>query len=210
MSEYYTESPAARFFRDESFILAGGRFQDPKTREWTFTEISFYLNFAPYAHGIQMSIWDSEKREYEMEPTFFEEYVPMQEKLSEINAKYPGKIEVQNLLDKAHIYFEGIGESVYIEDKVTDEEADCEQCGDYNVDAFEFRYFPAVPNSFLEEASLDLHWQFGCYGGLKIHGTFDEKAQEALDTLNHMFSVASDEYQEEIKYAYDTVKKHME
>lgn len=209
MSDFYTESPVSRILRDENIILAGDRFQDPQTRNWTFTEVTLYVDFNVYTHAIQMSIWDSEKREYELEPVLFGNHAPLQEKLSEINVKYPSKVKVQDILDKARIYFDGIGESVYIEDKVTDYEADCEQCGDYNVDNFTFQYFPSVAGSALKDASLDLHWNFGCYGGIKIHGPFDENAKKALETLYQMYDQADEEYLKEIQDAIDTVEKHM-
>lgn len=210
MPEYYAESPVSKLLSGSSALLSGGRFQDPETRKWTFTEVMLYVDFLMYDHGVELNIFNSETHEDELKTVRFADSVSLEEKLSDIASTYPGKVKIKPIMDKARAYFAGIGEAVYIESKVTDDESSCEQCGDYNVDTYEFHFFPAVPGSVLKEASLDLHWQFGCYGGKAIRGTFDDNAQEALDMLAHMLELALDEYKPEIQNAIDTVTKHME
>lgn len=210
MSDYYTESPASRLFSGGSSLLAGGRFQDPETRKWTFTEVTLYVDFLMYDRGVELNIFNSETHEDELKTVRFRDIASLEEKLSDISSKYPGKVKVKPIMDKARIYFAGIEDAVCIDGKVTDDESSCEQCGDYNVDIYEFQFFPAVFGSVLKDASIDLHWQFGCYGGKALHGTFEDNGQEALDMLMHMLELASDEYKADIQQAIDTVREHLE
>lgn len=209
MPSYYPESPVSRLLGNDSFLLSGGRFQDPETRKWNFTEVTMYVDYNAYEYGISLSIFDAAKHEYTLPVTRYESLAPLEAKLSEVLREYPRKFSKKKLLEKARVYFAGAGESLFLDDKVTDFQSSCEQCGDYNVDTYQFYYFPAVEGSFLSEASLELEWRYGCFGGQQINGSFEDKADEVLELLKNMLNSAEDPYKDGIRQAFEVVQNNM-
>jgi hypothetical protein len=206
--EFYNDSPATTFFTDESVLLSGGREQDEVTREWTFTERVFYANYHFDDKSISLSIFDDVTRSYVLDPGYVKDYATAERLLRQVAKEYPKKIQVKSFLAKWKVFFAAMdGGAVAMGSRVTDFSESCDTCGDYNTDEFIFLYVPAVPGTALTEASLGLHWDFGCYGGMKISGVYEDVAESVTELALKMQDSTQDEYKDEVQVVIDTLSK---
>jgi hypothetical protein len=194
MEFYNDDSPATRFFTDQSIVLSGGREQDAVTREWTFTERIFYANYNFDDKSISLSIFDDEIRKYVLEPSYVKDYATAENLLRKIAAEYPKKVRVEDFLSKWKVFFTAMTDAVYVQSPITDTHNECGRCGDYNRDEFIFLYVPAVPGTALDEASLGVHWEYGCFGGIKISGTYEDEVEAVSELIQRMKESVMDDY----------------
>lgn len=207
MEFYYEDTPATGLFRDHSVVLSGDRTQDEVSREWSFTERILYINYGFADKSLSFAIYNDEAGEYLLDAVHVEDYETAEGLLKEIAAEYPGKIDMEDYLPLWKIFFEAIKEAVFIESPVTNVSGSCGTCGDYNRNEFIFLYVPAVPGSALADPSLGLHWEFGCFGGEKIAGTYEEVLTKVSDLLILMKSRALDEYKKDVVEAMAVLTK---
>lgn len=204
--EFYDDSPATKLFTSDAIVLSGDRKQDAVTRKWTSTERIFYINYDFAGKAISVSIHDSVSRAYVLRPLNVTDYEQAKNVLLGIEAEYPDTVSSEDFLSDWKTFFAAMDKTVWIEGNVTDFAADCDQCGDVNVDIFAFLYVPAVPGSALYESSLCLHWEFGCFGGTKYAGTYEDTIDDVRSLLNQMKSKAKGNDRLSIKGAMDALK----
>lgn len=200
-------SPAGEFFIVESCLLGGQFSQNPETGQWNSTEIMFYADYHVFDKSIGFSIYDAKKEAYTLPSSRFYIYESAKEKLSEIDAQFPGRLDMQFVLGKLKAYFEGLPESVYLKGKVSDFAGFCEQCGKDHADRYKFCFFPAVPSTILKEASLDICWEFGCHGR-SIHGTLADTGEKAIALLIQMHQTAEEQYKPKLQHAMNVLQRH--
>lgn len=188
--EFYDDSPATSLFTSDAIVLSGGREQDAITRQWTFTERILYISYDFAGKSISIGIFDDVSRSYVLGLINATDYQQAESVLLGIEAEYPDTISSEDFLPDWKTFFTAMDKAVWIEGNVTDYAEDCEQCGDVNVDTFAFLYVPAVPGSALSESSLCLHWEFGCFGGTKYAGTYEDKVDHVRSLLTQMESQA--------------------
>lgn len=205
--EFFDDSPATRYFVDESVILSGGRSQDAETHEWSFTECIFYMGYVFEDKTVSIAIYDDSSRSYILKTVYVSDYLTAESLLKKINADYPGKIKVKNILAKCRVYFKAVEDSFFIQSKVTDYNESCDQCGDYNRDEFIFLYVPAIPNTPLNESSLAIHWEYGCFGGTKHSGVYDDVVGDVDELLARMEEAVWEAYQQDVAAARDVIAK---
>ena len=207
MEFYYEDTPATGLFRDTSLVLSGDRTQDEVTQEWTFTERILYMNYELSYKSLSFAIFDDEAGKYVLTPVHVEDYQAAENLLNEIVEAYPGKIDLGDYLPVWKLFFEVMKESVFIESPVTNVSGSCGTCGDYNRNEFIFLYVPAVPGTALADPSLGLHWEFGCFGGEKVAGVYEEVLTKVSDLLILMKSRALDEYKKDVVEAMAVLTK---
>lgn len=188
--EFYDDSPATKLFTSAATLLSGGREQDAVTRKWTFTEKIFYVNYDFATKSISLSIFDDVSRSYVLGPVNVTDFQQAKAMLLGIESEYPAKVVSKDYLSVWKTFFTAMDKAVWIDADVTDAFGTCDQCGDVNVDTFIFLYVPAVPDSKLRDSSLCLHWEFGCFGGTKFTGTYDETVDDVRSLLGQMESKA--------------------
>ena len=192
--EFYDDSPATRFFTDQSIVLSGGRKQDEVTREWEFTERILYINYLFNDQSISIGIFDDITRTYVRKTVYVKDYQTAECILKEIAKTYPGKVETKDFLPKWKVFYAAMKDSVCVESQVTDVDGSCGQCGDYESNEFIFLYVPAVPGTALNQSSLGLHWDFDCFGGVKHIGTYEDVVDDVKDLAERMESSAEEKY----------------
>lgn len=199
--EFYDDSPATRLFASDAIVLSGGREQDEVTRQWVFSERILYINYDFAGKSISIGIFDDVSRSYVLGLINATDYQQAKSVLLGIEAEYPDMISSDDFLPVWETFFAAMDKTVWIEANVTDASGTCEQCGDQNVDQFAFLYVPAVPGSALSESSLCIHWEFGCYGGTRYSGTYEETVDDARSMLTQMKSQAIGNDKRSIKAA---------
>lgn len=207
--EFYDDMPATRFFVDSAVVLSGARKQDEVTREWEFTERILYTSYLFEDKSISISIFDDITREYVWKPQYVKDYSTAERIIKEIAKEYPGKVKVKSLLSQWQVFYSAMEDAVFIESPVRDTDGSCGQCDDYNRDEFIFLYVPAVPGTKLDQPSLGLHWDFGCFGGEKWSGEYEEVVEEVTSLTSRMHSSAEDQYRstiEEVQKTLETVR----
>lgn len=197
--EFYDDSPATRFFTDHMVLLSGGRKQDEVTRKWEFTERIFYANYDFESKSIGFAIFDDVTRKYVLESVWVEDYESAERLLKEIAKTYPGKIKVKDFLPKWKVFYAAMKDSVFVASKMRETEGSCDSCGDYDTDEFIFLYVPAVPGTGLDEPSLALHWDFGCFGGTKHAGVYEDVVDDVTEMAGRMESFAEEQYMKSVK-----------
>lgn len=205
--EFYDDMPATRFFQDAAIVLSGDRRQDEETLKWEFTERILYLNHNFEDKSISIGIFDDVTCKYVMEVVYVKDYVTVERLLKQIAKDYPGKVKLKAFLAKAKVFFTAMEGAIAVESRVTDASGSCDGCGNYDTDEFIFLYVPAVPGSGLDEASLGLHWEFGCYGGRKIAGSYDEVAAEVTNLVGPLEDSVQDEYKQSVEIVKDALAK---
>jgi hypothetical protein len=197
--EFYDDSPATRFFTDQMVLLSGGRKQDEVTHEWEFTERIFYANYDFESKSIGFSIFDDVIREYVLKQVWVEDYESAETLLMEVAKTYPGKVRTKDFLPKWKVFYTAMKDSVYIESQVTEVDGSCDTCGDYDRDEFIFLYVPAVPGTGLDQPSLALHWEFGCFGGTKFAGVYEDVVDKVTAMAERMEGFAEEQYVNNVK-----------
>lgn len=197
-------SPAADYFNEMNIVLAGKNTQDPVTREWDHGTTVFYLNPYIMDKSVNLGVYNDRLRKYEISG-YFDDFESLEEALRDVDAKYPDKIDVDDILPMYRVFFQAAPGVISVEDKIG-EDYECEYCG-INKDDFDFLLVPAVPGTPLSEASLNLHWEFGCFGGESVNGVFSEVKDEALDLLQRMRKSAEKDYASSVKEAIRYLKQ---
>jgi hypothetical protein len=205
--EFYNDSPATNYFVDKSVVLSGERKQDAVTREWSFTERIFYANYYMEDMSLCFSIFDDVTRSYVLEPVYLTEYKEAESLLRDIAKQYPGKIQIKKFLTEWAVYFTAVEEAVFLHGKVSDIDGSCGQCDDYNRDEFIFLYVPAVPGTPLNEPSLGIHWDYGCFGGTKITGVLEDVVDDVQALLPRMHEQAESKYKKDIQEMINILAK---
>lgn len=203
--EFYDDSPATKLFTSDAIVLSGGRKQDTVTRKWTFTERTLFVNYDFSGKYISISVFDDVSRAYVLGPVYATSYQQAKSVLMGLESEYPTKVDMVDYLSLWETFYAAMPETVWIEANVTDSTGTCDQCGDTNVDTFAFLYVPAVPGSELSESSLCLQWEFGCFGGTKFTGTYDETVDDVRSLLGQMESKAKGNDKRSIKNALDAL-----
>lgn len=203
----YNATPADKIFPSIAVILRGERKQDPETREWDFSECIFYADYLFGDKSISIGVFDDVTRSYLVETKYVKTLNEAVAMVQAIDMEYPGKIEVKKLVSKFKLFFRVCQNAVAISTPVTDTNDTCEQCNDSNVDTLDFLYVPALDGSSFKEGSLDIHWEYGCYGGTVIEGSSEMYLTEAYTLLKRAKSMASSKsYQLEIQKAIDSLR----
>jgi hypothetical protein len=203
----FNSTPADKIFPDVAIVLSGDRKQDPVTREWDFTECIFYADYHFEDRSVSIGVFDDVTRTYLYETEYLHSVERAVAILEAIDVEYPGKINVKELTSSFKLFFLVAENAVGIDTPVTDFSASCEQCGDYNVDTLKFLYVPAVEGTLFKEGSIDLHWEYGCYGGTRIEGNYEDNYDAAKELLERAKSMASPKkYKREIQKAIVSLK----
>ena len=197
-------SPAANYFNEMNIVLAGENTQDPETGEWDHGETNFYLSPYIMDKTVSLGVYNDRLHAYEV-TGYYDDFESLELVLRGVDTKYPGKINVDEILPMYRVFFQATPGVFSIEDKIG-EDYDCEYCG-VNIDAFHFLLVPAVPGTPLSEASLNLHWEFGCFGGEGVNGVFSEVKDDALDLLKRMKAAAEKGYTASVKEAIRQLKE---
>lgn len=197
--EFYDDSPATRFFTDQMVVLSGDRTQDAVTREWEFTERIFYANYDFESKSIGFAIFDDVTRKYVFESVWVEDYESAERLLKEIAKTYPGKIKVKDFLPKWKVFYAAMKDSAFVASQMRETEGSCDSCGDYDTDEFIFLYVPAVPGTGLDEPSLALHWDFGCFGGTKYSGVYEDVVDDVTALADRMEGSAEEQYVDNVR-----------
>lgn len=197
--EFYDDSPATRFFTDQMVVLSGDRTQDAVTREWEFTERIFYANYDFESKSIGFAIFDDVTRKYVLESVWVEDYESAERLLKEISKTYPGKIKVKDFLPKWKVFYAAMKDSAFVASQMRETEGSCDTCGDYDTDEFIFLYVPAVPGTGLDEPSLALHWDFGCFGGTKYSGVYEDVVDDVTALADRMEGSAEEQYVDNVR-----------
>lgn len=134
----------------------------------------------------------------------FGEYAAAEQELLNIAEQYPGMVVTEALLSDWRKFFalEGLVGMVADVQHVSNW---CWNCDNYSTNSFSFLYCPVIPGAKLQEPSLYLHWEFGCDGGRKIAGSFDEVADEMESMLTEMLQNAGDSCKDDLQKALLTV-----
>lgn len=203
----YNETPASQTFPDTSVILRGGRSYDPLTQEWDFTECLFYVSYAFEDNSISLFIYDNATRTYPLDPEYVKSLDRAKEILEMVDMEYPEVIDVDNFLKTFELFYQVAPQTVHVRTPISDINDSCDQCGDSNVDTLEFLYIPAVEGTDFPEGSIDLHWEYGCYGGKQIAGSYTDCHEKAMETLIRAKDAAtSKKYRREVQKAIAGLK----
>lgn len=195
-------------FPDTSVLLRGGRKQDPVTREWEFTECVFYLSYNFDDVSISIGIYDDSTRSYLLETEYVKSLDKAVEILKLVNADFPGKIKVKSLTSTFELFYRVAPHAVYVNTPISDTNHSCDQCGDYNVDTLNFLYVPALEGSKFKEGSVEIHWEYGCYGGTRIEGSYEDYKDSAIELLNRAKKLASKKsYRAKVQEAIAALKQ---
>jgi len=185
-----TATPAALYFEDESFTLAGEGHEIEAILWLSFYETDASVNFAVYNYLMAEYTHDFKGSTAE----------DVQEFIAGIEAEYSVQIPA--------LYGEKVSKFLSLKDKafgvrtMLDKKSTyCEGCSDTNSNDLEAFYFP--PLNAEETASLAVHWNFGCYGGEILAGGTEDKVfvrkvrkmlRNAIDTAQ--VKSAADEVQD--------------
>lgn len=207
MSEFYESTPATRYFKSSRINLSGERIYNDETESWDGGEVILWVNYHFDRQNVSLEVYDDAQNGYrtEVEAEDFNTVVSTLQGLAEV---YPDKkTSLDALLPAMKVFFQAIPGMFANEADVTNVDfGSCSRCGDYNVDKFYFIYVPAVPGTVLTEASLGLHWDFGCYGGREEAGTFDEVAEEVRQILSDMLKHADNNRKKGIRELISVVE----
>ncbi|MBC9705066.1 MAG: hypothetical protein H9W81_08830 [Enterococcus sp.] len=197
-------SPAMDFFTDMVFVVAGERTQDPETGQRDYTETILYINPHLDEKTVNIGLYDDPSHSYLINSNPGS-YASAETILRKIDSDYPGKIDMKAVLEMLRVFYTVAPGVRAIEDKVSLEMTDCENCGT-NVDEFFMVLVPSAADTPLTEASLNLHWEFGCFGGDAVNGVFSEVKDDAEQMLRRMLPDADRECKDGIKEALDILK----
>lgn len=205
-------NPAELMFEDFTVKLAGDRWQDDKSKEWIWTEVTLYVDYLFDDKAIRFAIYDSRVEGgivlLDKKASNTAEAVAI---AKEILTSYPKKLQLSKLTEVWDVFFSAAAGAVMFVAPLRDWRQDtepCEACGTVENNALQFLFVPAVPDSPLTEPSLALHWNFDCYGGITILGAVDESLRkEALEVLGRMMDATEPRFQPPIRLAIDTIQE---
>lgn len=155
-------TPAARYFKDESFVLAG---------TWRTPEAILWLSFSESTQSVNLSVYGYGDQEYTHE---FTGSTPEDADVffSEVEKDYHLKLPVT--------YRETVSKFLILKDEAFGLEASldekssyCDTCNDNNRSELEAFYFPPLNDG--EDASLAVDWRFGCYNSEVMAGGVNDK-----------------------------------
>lgn len=195
-------SPADTLFEDINVTLAGGRWRDMETGEWTWDEVTLYIDYKFEAKGLRFSIHNDVTRKTELDK-FADNLGAATAVLKKIAAEYPGKLQMKKLLPVWEVFFRAVEGFVEISSPVAQAFGEaCAACGTVDTNSFTFLYVPAIPDSKLYDASVSLSWEFGsCSGALTVEGALDDVEAEAREVLGRMLDSADDQYKPAVQAA---------
>lgn len=155
-------TPAALYFQDESFILAG-TWREPEAILWlSFAESVQHVNLSVYGYGEQIYTHDFKGSTPEDAQAFF----------AEVESDYEVKLPSQ--------YVETVSTFLSLKDKafglhasLDESSSHCDTCNDSNRSELEAFYFPPLNEG--EDASLAVDWRFGCYNSEVLAGDVSDK-----------------------------------
>lgn len=197
-------SPAAEFFKDSALLVAGENTRDSVTREWSCNHTTLFIDPRLTLESLNVNIYDAGNRK-DVVSANLTDYESAETLFLQINKDYPNKIELPKMLDMSRVFFEVLPNVCYVGEPVRGGLHNCEYCG-INDDEFQFLLVPASPGTALNEASLNLHWEYGCYGGTGVNGIFSDTKDDALDLLQQILSAADKEYRPAVKEAIGYLK----
>ena len=204
----YSNSPAKDMFDQQMITLAGQGGETPYNGEWKSTEIIFYMDFYMENRNVGILVYDFGKRQDHTPATQYSDYDSAADALKQIIAEFPGRLDEEKVLDTLKTYFTGLKESVASSGSIVSDGDKCNHCGGYNFDDYRFLYFPTVPGTPLDKASLELTWDYGCYNSDTVEGIFEDVAPEIITMLEEILDYAEPENIKEIQHALDTVRSH--
>lgn len=198
----YIKTPADQIFPAVALVLSGDRKQDPKTREWDFTECIFYVDYHFDDRSISIGVFDDVTRSYLYETKYAKSLGEAVATIEAIDVEYPNKFSVRELSVAFDLFYRVAEHAVSVHTPVTDTSDSCDQCGDHNVDIMDFLYVPALEGSEFTEGSIALHWEYGCYGGTVVEGSYEDNVDQAREILQRAKSMASAKrYRKELQRA---------
>lgn len=200
---------AQNLFEDVSVQLTDPRTRDAETGEFLGKDSTLYIDYNFADKGIRLSIYsdtNSPNGQFSLDielDKIVTNLATATAVLKQIAADYPGKLKVKSFLPVWDVFFRAVDGAVEITSPVADTDGSdaCEACGTVERNDFTFLYVPAVPDSQLYDASVSLHWEFGCYGGLTVEGALDDVEVEAREILGRMLMLADDDYKPAVKAA---------
>lgn len=208
VTEFYGDNnfPAAKMLEDVSVVLFGERGTDRSGASYS-TEVVLYIEYNYVVKDISISIYDMGQGDVIYSKSFTN---PTQGQvfLRGIAKEYPDRIDLNEIFSTWDLFFKAAEKMVFISSTITNPDIYCETCNDIMRDEFEFLYVPAVPGSALDEASLYLHWEYGCLGGETLSGEYSEVADSMIANLSEMFRACEDEYKNDILKALGVLMEH--
>lgn len=191
----FADSPATRYFSDTAITLDDGvsnSIDQPGGYERTL-----YVRF-DFTHGnLRLTIEEGE-HDKEISRSDTRNYPDAEAVIRAIDKEYPGRIELDSFLPKVRSFFESLYRSYTSSGTVAEVNGYCGSCGTSGHNEFAFLFVPAVPDSPHDKASLNLSWDYGCYGGEALGGEFDEVRKPVLEMLYRMRVSAGREAKREI------------
>jgi hypothetical protein len=161
-------TPAALYFEDDSFVLAG-TYRDSEAMLWlSFYETDPSVNFAVYDYL-------QSKYTYEFKGNSPEDVQPF---IQAIEKAYGVKIP-STYASRVEKFMALKDEAFGLDVSLDKERVYCDSCGDMNGSDLKAFYFPPLNDG--EAGSLAYHWNYGCFGGQAAYGTLDD--EEVLDEV---------------------------
>lgn len=201
-------SPVKELLDHEMIVLVDRHRQDEDTGKWDNTEIVFYLDFYLETKDLGILVYDFGKRQDHFPAARYSDYASASKALKKIFIEFPGRIDEEQMMTSVKTYFLGLKDSVASAGTIVSDGGKCKHCGGYNFDDYKFVYFPAVPGTPLDKASLELTWSYGCYREDTVEGVFEDVADEITIMLEEILEYAEKESRENIQQALDTVRSH--
>lgn len=179
-----------------------------------FGQERFFLvtDDSPYRQVILWSDYNFQRQEVRLHITGpnvstmreFGDYAAAEKELLAVAEQYPGMIVTEALLSSWKMFFalEGLVSVVADVQPVSNW---CWDCDNYSTNSFSFLYCPIISGASPKESSLYLHWEFGCDGGRKIAGLFDDVAGQVESMLTEMLQNADDSCKADLMKALEAV-----
>lgn len=182
-------SPFSTMFDSRYFRLEGERWYDESKLRWGSNQTKLNVYFDPYGKRVNLCV--NAPNYVKKLDHMYTDQESLETALRSLESEYPDSFSSLDLLQTTGIFFKAIECVVFLHGDVTKPTYDnCSQCGSMVRDDFEFMYAPAVPGTPLNKASLELYWEYGCYGGDSYAGAFDDYAPVVLERLEFMLETA--------------------
>lgn len=201
MTSYAYQTKAQELFEGDVFLVH--EYKVEKDYNTLYVDYDFGRN------TVELLCYDGVKSAY-VDEYIVGSFAEASFAIKELDKKYPNKIELDDLLYRFKAFFAVTDRAVYINSSVTDTIDDeylfCDTCGSFDGNTYEFLFIPAIPEAEITEASLYLHYEYGCYGGEKVFGDFNEVRNEVLELLDSMRNRAEENLVSDVDRAIQAVK----
>lgn len=204
----HNTSPVRELLDQEMIVLAGHVGENVDTNRWENTEIVFYLNMYIEDKSLGILVHDFGMRQDYLPATRYSDYDSAAVVLKKLMEEFPGRMDKEKMLGSVKTYFAGLKDSVASSGEIHLSPEECNFCNGLNFDDYRFVYFPAVPGTLLDKASLELTWDYGCYRSDTVAGAFEDVAAEVSTMLEEILDYADDEPRIYIQQALDAVKSN--